>query len=56
MAVGDNLNDLSMIQYAGIGIVMGNAAQLAKDATQHITKTNDEHGVAYAIQTWALNK
>lgn len=56
MAVGDNLNDLSMIQYAGMGIAMGNAAQPAKDAAQHITKTNDEHGVAYAIQTWALNK
>lgn len=56
MAVGDNLNDLSMIQYAGMGIAMGNAAQPTKDAAQHVTKTNDEHGVAYAINTWALNE
>lgn len=54
MAVGDNMNDLSMIQYAGTGVAMGNAAEPLKEAADQITKTNDEHGVAYAIRTWAL--
>lgn len=54
MAIGDNMNDLSMIQYAGTGVAMGNAVTPLKDSAQQITKTNDEHGVAYAIQTWAM--
>lgn len=53
MAIGDNLNDLTMIEYAGCGVAMGNAEQEVKDIANHITKTNDENGVAYAVNTWA---
>ena len=53
MAIGDNLNDVSMIEYAGCGVAMGNAVDELKEIANEITKTNDEHGVAYAVNTWA---
>lgn len=53
MAIGDNLNDVSMIEYAGCGVAMGNAVPELKEIANEITKTNDEHGVAYAVNTWA---
>ncbi|BCA86453.1 hypothetical protein EsVE80_19760 [Enterococcus saigonensis] len=46
MAFGDNYNDSSMLQVAGIGIAMGNAPHEVKKAADKITKTNDEDGVA----------
>ena len=52
MAIGDNLNDISMIEYAGLSVAMGNGAEQVKEKAKYITKTNDEHGVAYAIKTW----
>lgn len=54
MAIGDQGNDLSMVSFAGVGVAMGNAIDEIKNAAQHITKTNEENGVAYAIQQWAL--
>ncbi len=45
VAIGDGLNDLSMIQYAGLGVAMGNAAKEVKENAQFITDTNDEEGV-----------
>lgn len=53
MAIGDQMNDKSMIEYAGQGIAMGNAVEAIKNIAQHVTKTNDEAGVAYAIKKWA---
>lgn len=50
MAIGDNLNDESMIQMAGIGVAMENAAPEIKKIANFITKTNNENGVAYAIR------
>jgi len=50
MAVGDGFNDLTMLQMAGKGIVMGNAPQALKVLIPHQTKRNTEHGVAYAIR------
>ena len=52
MAIGDNDNDVDMLHYAGVGIAMGNASTNAKAAATHITKTNQEAGVAHAIHTW----
>lgn len=49
IAIGDNLNDLSMIEYAGIGIAMGNAPELVKIKADYTTATNDEDGIANAI-------
>ncbi|HFU5873521.1 sugar-phosphatase [Enterococcus faecium] len=54
MAIGDNENDLSMIEYAGLGVAMGNAVSLVKEAANVITSSNDEHGVAEAIKKYVL--
>lgn len=54
MAVGDSLNDVPMIQEAGLGVAMGNAQVIVKDAADWITATNNEDGVAYAIRKWVL--
>ena len=55
MAIGDNENDLSIIEYAGVGVAMGNAVDKVKEAADFITKSNAESGVAHAIRTY-LNK
>jgi hypothetical protein len=49
MAIGDNANDVGMLQWAGIGVAMGNAAQCAKAAADMVTDHNDAEGVARAI-------
>ena len=55
MAVGDNLNDLEMLEYAGTPVVMGNAeAPLRERADFHLTAPNDEDGVARAIDRFVL--
>lgn len=48
-ALGDNFNDMSMINMVGIGIAMGNAEAEVKAAAKYTTLTNIEHGVAYAL-------
>lgn len=53
MAIGDNENDLDMLEFAGIGVAMGNATPNVKAIADVITKSNDENGVAYAVETWA---
>jgi hypothetical protein len=55
MAVGDNLNDLEMLYYAGTGVVMGNAEPILRDnKTFNLTTTNDRDGVALAIEHFVL--
>ena len=50
MALGDSLNDLSMIEMDfGVTVAMANAEPEVKDAAKYITKSNTEFGVAYAI-------
>lgn len=49
MAIGDQLNDLSMVKMAGVGVAMENAVQEVKAQADFITKLNDDHGVAHAI-------
>jgi 5-amino-6-(5-phospho-D-ribitylamino)uracil phosphatase len=54
MAIGDNFNDREMLDFAGIAVVMGNSvAELRSDGWQ-VTGTNDESGVAQAIERFAL--
>lgn len=54
MALGDQGNDLTMVKYAGTGVAMGNGIDELKQNAQFITKTNEEDGVAYAIEKFAL--
>lgn len=48
-AIGDDVNDLEMIRHAGLGIAMGNANPLVKTAARIQVGTNNEDGVAHAI-------
>ena len=49
-AMGDGYNDLSMIKFAGLGIAMENAQEPVKAAADCIALSNDEDGVAIAIE------
>ncbi len=48
-AIGDEINDLGMIEHAGLGVAMGNAVTRIQDASDVTTATNNEDGVAKAI-------
>jgi Cof subfamily protein (haloacid dehalogenase superfamily) len=54
MAIGDNLNDLEMLEYAGRSVVMGNASQEVRELAQRrgweITASNDDDGVALVVE------
>lgn len=54
MAIGDGENDVEMLQMAGLGVAMGNANDHVKSVANTTTKTNDEDGVAEAIEKYVL--
>jgi hypothetical protein len=54
LAIGDNHNDMEMLSFAGIPVVMGNCVAELKQRGWHITGSNDEDGVAAAIERFAL--
>lgn len=51
---GDGFNDLSMIEYAGMGVAMSNAQEIVKKAANFITLSNDEDGVAHVIHKFMI--
>ena len=55
IAMGDAGNDLHMIEYAGMGIAMGNAFKEVKEAANYITDNNENDGVATAIEKFVLS-
>lgn len=55
IAVGDNYNDMDMIEYAGSGIAMGNAPEEVKRCADFVTLSNDEDGVAEVIKKFCLD-
>jgi Cof subfamily protein (haloacid dehalogenase superfamily) len=54
LAIGDNFNDLEMIEYAGIGVVMGNGAEGMKPLGDWVAPTVEDDGVAVAIEKFVL--
>jgi Cof subfamily protein (haloacid dehalogenase superfamily) len=56
LAIGDNHNDLEMLNFAGTPVVMGNAVAELKGYGWHETHSNDEDGVAAAIERFALRE
>ena len=54
MAIGDNLNDVEMLEYAGTAVVMANAVDGLKDRGWHVTGHQNEAGLAQAIRRFAL--
>jgi Cof subfamily protein (haloacid dehalogenase superfamily) len=56
MAIGDNHNDLEMLSFAGIPVVMGNCVPELRNFGWHETASNDHNGVAAAIEQFALRE
>lgn len=55
MGFGDGENDMTMIRMDGIGVAMGNAVEALKTEADYVTVTNDEDGVADAIEKLVLS-
>jgi Cof subfamily protein (haloacid dehalogenase superfamily) len=56
IAIGDSYNDLSMIEFAGLGVAMGNAPDDIKEIADFVTDTNMNDGVAKVVEEFVLNK
>lgn len=54
LAVGDSRNDVPMLRWAGVGVAMANALPEVRSAVKHMTASNDDDGVALAIERWVL--
>jgi hydroxymethylpyrimidine pyrophosphatase-like HAD family hydrolase len=54
MTIGDQENDIAMIEYAGVGVAMDNAIPSVKEVANFVTKAS-KMNVAYAIETFVLN-
>ncbi len=55
IACGDGYNDLPMIEFAGLGVAMGNAVDEVKSKANYITATNNEDGIADVIEKFIFN-
>jgi hydroxymethylpyrimidine pyrophosphatase-like HAD family hydrolase len=55
MAIGDGVNDVSMLRDAGLGVAMGNAAPEVRHVADAVTAANDEDGAALAIERYVLD-
>ena len=56
ICIGDNENDISMIEYAGLGVAMGNACDKIKEISNFITDTNNNDGVAKVIEGFIIKE
>lgn len=56
ISIGDNFNDMDMIQYAGLGVAMRNAPDYLKEVADFVTYSNDEDGVNYVLEKFVLHK
>lgn len=56
IAIGDGVCDIPMLQLAGVGIAMGNANDAVKSCTDYMTLSNEEDGVAAAIEKAILSE
>ena len=54
MALGDSQNDIDMLKAAGFPVVMANASDEIKQYAKHITLSNNEDGVAAAVEQFVL--
>jgi len=54
VAFGDHHNDIGMLQFAGLGVAMGNAPDEVKVAADYVTLSNAEDGVAVVIEEMIL--
>ena len=56
MTFGDQNNDLSMIEWAGKGVAMGNAITDLKNVADYVTDTNENDGIAQALEEFVFSK
>ena len=56
ICAGDADNDKHMIEYAGLGVAMGNADDKIKELANFVTKSNEDNGIAYLIDKFIFNK
>ena len=56
ICIGDSENDLSMVQYGGLGVAMGNAIDIVKENADYITDTNTNAGVGKMIAKFIFNE
>ncbi|MFB1050067.1 Cof-type HAD-IIB family hydrolase [Paraliobacillus sp. JSM ZJ581] len=52
IAFGDEDNDLEMIEYAGVGVAMGNAIDELKQISNHVTDSNEENGIGLFLEKY----
>lgn len=50
VAIGDSYNDISMIEQVGLGVAMGHSANEVKKASDWVTRSNEQQGVAYMVK------
>lgn len=55
IAIGDSYNDMSMIEFAGFGVAMGNAPDDIKEIANFVTDTNMNDGVAKVVEEYILS-
>lgn len=55
IACGDGYNDLSMIDYAGLGVVMANGVDVLKEHADFVTDSNDEDGIARVVERFIFS-
>ncbi len=55
IAIGDSYNDLAMIEFAGLGVAMGNSPDDIKSKADYVTDTNMNDGVAKVVEEFILN-
>lgn len=56
MACGDANNDIPMLEFAGIGVAVANGSEAVRKAADFVSKSNNEDGVAYAVEKFVLGK
>lgn len=54
ICIGDAGNDMDMVAWAGLGVAMGNAVESLRELADHITDTNENHGIARVIQRFVF--
>ncbi|WP_122641603.1 Cof-type HAD-IIB family hydrolase [Luxibacter massiliensis] len=53
---GDGYNDISMIEYAGLGVAMENAQKIVRETADFITRSNDDDGILHVVNTFMRQK
>lgn len=56
MAIGDDRNDLEILEWAGLSVAMANAIDEVRERVDHVTASNDDGGVGMALRRFVLNE